>query len=136
MTRTTNTAPLTVVKSRTKDEIWDKPMRTEGLPLGENQRIGEMLSYRRPHNSAGEWMFIERYIEPLNPEWIIEPLREEGEKSLGETHAFVVRSIVYLLDPSRVNDPLKILNASVTEVAFDGEAFSLGAVGSTAWHRP
>lgn len=91
MTRATNTAPLTVVKPRAKDELWDRPKRTEGLPQGENQRIGEMLSYRRPHNSAGEWMFIERYIEPLNPEWIIEPLREKGEESMGETHAFVVR---------------------------------------------
>ena len=56
-----------------------------------------------------------------------------GGNVLVVTHAFVVRSIVYLLDPSRVNDPLKIVNASVTELVYDGHAFELGDIGSTAW---
>lgn len=56
-----------------------------------------------------------------------------GGNVLVVTHAFVVRSIVYLLDPSRVNDPLKIVNASVTELVYDGRAFELGDIGSTAW---
>ena len=61
-------------------------------------------------------------------------LQAGGGNALVVTHAFVVRSIVYLLDPARVNDPLKILNASVTELHYDGHAFSLGAIGSTAWN--
>lgn len=56
-----------------------------------------------------------------------------GGNVLVVTHSFVVRTIVYLLEPSRVNDPLKILNASVTKLAFDGERFSLGDVGSMAY---
>ncbi len=59
-----------------------------------------------------------------------------GGNVLVVTHAFVVRSIVYLLDPARVNDPLKIQNASVTKLAFDGHRFSLGEIGSTAYARP
>lgn len=49
------------------------------------------------------------------------------------THSFVVRSVMYLLDPSRVNDPLKIKNASVTQVTYDGETFTLGETASTRW---
>lgn len=59
-----------------------------------------------------------------------------GGNVLVVTHSFVVRTIVYLLEPARVNDPLKILNASVTKLDFDGERFSLGEVGSTAYLRP
>lgn len=58
-----------------------------------------------------------------------------GGNVLVVTHAFVVRSLVYLLEPDRVNDPLKILNASVTELHYNGQAFSLGAIGSTDWQR-
>lgn len=57
-----------------------------------------------------------------------------GGNVLVVTHAFVVRTIVYLLDVARVNDPLKIQNASVTEVHFDGREFHVGEIGSTAWH--
>ena len=63
-------------------------------------------------------------------------LEAGGGNVLVVTHSFVVRTIVYLLEPARVNDPLKILNASVTKLAFDGERFSLGEVGSTAYLRP
>ena len=49
------------------------------------------------------------------------------------THSFVVRSVMYLLDPSRVNDPLKIKNASVTQVTYDGQSFTLGETASTRW---
>lgn len=58
-----------------------------------------------------------------------------GGNVLVVTHSFVVRTLVYLLEPSRVNDPLKILNASVTRLAFDGECFSLGDVGSMEYVR-
>lgn len=51
------------------------------------------------------------------------------------THSFVVRTLVYLLDPARVNDPAKIPNASVTRIGYDGHAFSLAEIGSTDWQR-
>ena len=54
-----------------------------------------------------------------------------GGNVLVVTHSFVVRTLVYLLDPSRVNDPVKIPNTSVTFIGYDGEAFSLGEIGST-----
>lgn len=56
-----------------------------------------------------------------------------GGNVLVVTHSFVVRTLVYLLDPTRVNDPVKIPNASVTRIAYDGERFTLGEIGSTAW---
>lgn len=56
-----------------------------------------------------------------------------GGNVLVVTHSFVVRSIMYLLDPSRVNDPLRICNASVTQVTYDGETFTLGETASTRW---
>lgn len=56
-----------------------------------------------------------------------------GGNVLVVTHSFVIRSLMYLLDPTRVNDPLKIPNTSVTELHYDGASFKLGAIGSTAW---
>ena len=56
-----------------------------------------------------------------------------GGNVLVVTHSFVVRTLVYLLEPTRVNDPVKIPNASVTRIAYDGEHFTLGEIGSTAW---
>ncbi len=56
-----------------------------------------------------------------------------GGNVLVVTHSFVVRTIVYLLDPSRVNDPVKIPNTSITRIGYDGTHFSLSEIGSTAW---
>lgn len=58
-----------------------------------------------------------------------------GGNALVVTHSFVVRTLVYLLDPARVNDPAKIPNASVTRIGYDGHAFSLAEIGSTDWQR-
>ncbi len=56
-----------------------------------------------------------------------------GGNVLVVTHSFAVRTMVYLVDPSRVNDPVKMPNASVTQLVYDDGAFSLDAIGSTAW---
>lgn len=56
-----------------------------------------------------------------------------GGNVLVVTHSFVVRTMVYLVDPSRVNDPVKIPNVSVTRLDFDGKEFHLREIGSTAW---
>ena len=42
-----------------------------------------------------------------------------GGNVLAVTHSFVIRSTMYLLDPARVNDPVKVENASVTKVTCD-----------------
>ncbi|MEG0016303.1 MAG: histidine phosphatase family protein [Gordonibacter sp.] len=56
-----------------------------------------------------------------------------GGNALVVTHSFVVRTLVYLLDSARVNDPAKIPNASITRIGYDGGHFSLGEIGSTSW---
>ena len=67
-----------------------------------------------------------------------------GGNVLVVTHSFVIRSTMYLLDPARVNDPVKIENASVTKVtcddgfacetgAFSSALFTLGVTGSTSF---
>lgn len=56
-----------------------------------------------------------------------------GGNVLVVTHSFVVRTLVYLIDPLRVNDPEKIPNASVTRLQYRDGEFFLGEVGSTAW---
>ena len=63
-------------------------------------------------------------------------LKRDGGNVLVVTHSFVVRTLVYLIDPERVNDPVKIPNASVTRISYDGSDFRLGEIGSTAWQRP
>lgn len=63
-------------------------------------------------------------------------LENGGGNVLVVTRSFVVRTLVYLIDPARVNDPAKIPNASVTRISFDGERFELAEIGSTAWQRP
>lgn len=58
-----------------------------------------------------------------------------GGNVLVVTHSFVIRSIVFLLNPAHVNDPHKIKNATITQVTYDGERFNLGIVGSDAWQK-
>lgn len=63
-------APERSVSSITKQT--DKPApRKHEEPTGEVKRIGEMLSYRRAHDSEGEKEFVERFIMPLKPAIII-----------------------------------------------------------------
>lgn len=56
-----------------------------------------------------------------------------GGNVLVVTHSFVIRSTMYLLDPARVNDPVKIENASVTHVRYENGFFTLGEAGSTRY---
>lgn len=54
-----------------------------------------------------------------------------GGNVLCTTHAFTIRTLMYLLDRSRVNDPLVILNGSLTRVSYDGARFELLETGVT-----
>ena len=58
-----------------------------------------------------------------------EVLEEGGGNVVAATHAFTIRSIMYLLDRSRINDPLVITNGSITRVDFDGRRFELRETG-------
>lgn len=58
--------------------------------------------------------------------------RAGGGNVLVVTHAFVIRTLVYLFDRSRVNDPLKIENASITELIWEDGDIRLGRIGDTS----
>lgn len=60
------------------------------MPEGEKKRIGEMLSYRRPHDSPGEQEFVDRYILPLGPTLVIEPASKRDSRPEA-VHAYVLR---------------------------------------------
>ena len=51
------------------------------------------------------------------------------------THAFVVKTLLYLYARDRVNEQPKIENASVTELRFDGSGFEVGTIGDTSYIR-
>ena len=79
---------------------------------------------------------IERRLRGFFREAGDDGLKRGGGNVLVVTHSFVVRTLVYLIDPERVNDPVKIPNASVTRISYDGSDFRLGEIGSTVWQRP
>lgn len=64
-------------------------------------------------------------------------LREEGAAMLAAgggnavatTHAFTIRTLIYLLDKSRINEQLRIANGSITRISYDGAAFTLHEIG-------
>lgn len=53
-----------------------------------------------------------------------------GGNVLATTHAFTIRTVMYLIDPARINDPLIIANGSLTRVDYDGERFVLRETGA------
>ena len=57
-------------------------------------------------------------------------LSNGGGNVLAVTHAFTIRSVMYLLDRSRINDPLVIANGSLTRVDYDGRRFTLRETGA------
>lgn len=56
-------------------------------------------------------------------------LAADGGNAICTTHAFAIRTLMYLLDRTRVNDPLVILNGSITRVVYDGTRFTLEETG-------
>ncbi len=109
----------------------------EDLPFAElNRRLPEVAGVLADQDDTGRAERFDAVEQRLRSFF-----REAGEEALASgsgnvlvvTHSFVVRSIMYLLDASRVNDPLRICNASVTQVVFDGDAFTLGETASLRW---
>lgn len=58
-----------------------------------------------------------------------------GGNVLVVTHSFFIRTIVYLFDRARINNPLRILNGSLTRLSFDGASFTLHEIGVTSLPR-
>ena len=103
-----------------------------------NRRLPEVADVLASVDRSGRaerFETIERRLRSFFCEAAAAAQRVGGGNVLVVTHSFIVRTIVYLVDPLRVNDPVKIPNASVTELAFDGSTFSLGRIGSTSWQE-
>ena len=109
----------------------------EDLPFDELNRrlpqVAEVLADQDDTGRAERFDQVKARLESFFAEAGEQTLAAGGGNVLVVTHSFVVRSVMYLLDPSRVNDPLKIKNASVTQVSYDGETFTLGETASTRW---
>ena len=113
-----------------------------GAPLSfeeHNRRLPEVAEVLADADCSGRaerFDAIERRLRGFFREAGDEELQNGGGNVLVVTHSFVVRTLVYLIDPERVNDPVKIPNASVTRISYDGADFRLGEIGSTVWQRP
>lgn len=113
-----------------------------GAPLSfeeHNRRLPEVADVLVAADCSGRaesFDAIERRLRGFFQEAGDAALERGGGNVLVVTHSFVVRTLVYLIDPERVNDPVKIPNASVTRISYDGDGFRLGEIGSTAWQRP
>ena len=109
----------------------------EDLPFDELNRrlpqVAEVLADQDDTGRAERFDQVKARLESFFSEAGKQALAVGGGNVLVVTHSFVVRSVMYLLDPSRVNDPLKIKNASVTQVTYDGQSFTLGETASTRW---
>lgn len=109
----------------------------EDLPFDELNRrlpqVAEVLADQDDTGRAERFDQVKARLESFFSEAGRQALAAGGGNVLVVTHSFVVRSVMYLLDPSRVNDPLKIKNASVTQVTYDGQSFTLGETASTRW---
>ncbi len=109
----------------------------EDLPFDElNRRLPQVADVLADHDDTGRaerFDAVEQRLRSFFHEAGDAALASGGGNVLVVTHSFVVRSIMYLLDPSRVNDPLRICNASVTQVVYDGESFTLGETASLRW---
>lgn len=98
--------------------------------------VAEVLADADRSGRAERFDAIESRLRGFFQEAADLQLERGGGNVLVVTHSFVIRTLVYLIDPERVNDPVKIPNASVTRIVYDGSDFRLGEIGSTAWQRP
>ena len=103
-----------------------------GAPLSfeeHNRRLPEVADVLADADCSGRaerFDAIERRLRGFFREAGDAELRRDGGNVLVVTHSFVVRTLVYLIDPERVNDPVKIPNASVTRISYDGSDFPSG----------
>ena len=101
----------------------------------QNERLPEIADYFArvdPTGRAEDFATIEGRLRAFIAEAAAQAEEAGGGDVLVVTHAFVIRTLVYLCDRTRVNDPLKIENASLTEVIWEDGAIRLGKVGDTA----
>ena len=98
----------------------------------ENERLPETADNlaRLDRSGRAEWFAdVERRLRSFLTEVGDATLAAGGGNVLATTHAFTIRTLMYLLDPARVNDPLIIQNGSLTRIDYDGVRFALRETG-------
>lgn len=105
----------------------------EELPRSHhNQQLPQIADYfaaiditGRAENFAAIEVRLRSFLQDVGAE--IEA--QGGGNVLVVTHAFTVRTLVYLFDRARVNEPEKIGNASFTELVWDNGGVTVGRIG-------
>ena len=105
----------------------------EVLPRSEhNVRLPEIADYFAaidPTGRAENFAAIEARLRSFFDDIGAKTEARGGGNLLVVTHAFTVRTLVYLFDRARVNEPEKIGNASFTELSWDNGEVTLGRIG-------
>lgn len=106
----------------------------EELPFAEeNKRLPETadnLARLDKSGRAERFADIEKRVRSFLTEVGDATLATGGGNVLATTHAFTIRTLMYLIDPKRINDPLYIENGSLTRIDYDGEHFVLRETGA------
>ena len=109
------------------------------LPMTElNTMMPEIADVLADHDRSGRserFDAIERRITSFFEHAGAESRAAGGGAVLVVTHAFVVKTLVYLYARDRVNEQPKIENASVTELVYDGVGFRVEAIGNTSFRK-
>lgn len=95
--------------------------------------VAEVLAQSDTTGRAERFDGIAQRLKSFFAETGASQLARGGGNVLVVTHSFAIRTIVYLIDPARVNTPLRYANAAVTRVVYDGKTFSLIDIASTTW---
>lgn len=101
----------------------------------QNERLPEIADFfarADPTGRAEDFAAIEGRLRSFIAEAAAHAEEAGGGDVLVVTHAFVIRTLVYLFDRARINDPLKIENASLTELIWQDGDIRLGKIGDTA----
>lgn len=104
----------------------------------QNERLPEIADYfahADPTGRAEDFAAIEGRLRAFIAEAAAQAEAAGGGQVLVVTHAFIIRTLVYLFDRARINDPLKIENVSLTELIWEDGAIRLGRIGDTAHLR-
>ena len=111
----------------------EKELREAQSDAEENERLPETadnLARLDRSGRAERFEDVERRVRSFLSEIGDAALAAGGGNVLAATHAFTIRTLMYLLDPTRINDPLVIANGSLTRVDYDGERFILRETGA------
>ncbi|MCI2242806.1 histidine phosphatase family protein [Adlercreutzia faecimuris] len=101
----------------------------------QNERLPEIADFfarADPTGRAEDFAAIEGRLRSFIAEAAAHAEEAGGGDVLVVTHAFIIRTLVYLFDRARINDPLKIENASLTELIWQDGEICLGKIGDTA----